>query len=120
MRHLRARLSATLGELDAAETEVGSGWAADRTLSGVEVLASPAEVRRAAAGDTAAAVGDGVPQQRVLRLHGRVEFDHLVLNLNLTFGLPVKNAVRRPVAQAPRVAQVSMAGAQVRRACRVL
>jgi hypothetical protein len=30
--------------------------------------------------------GDGVQQQWVLRLHGRVEFDHLVLNLSLTFG----------------------------------
>ena len=59
MRHLRARLSATLGELDAAETEVGLCWAAGQdAVRGVEVLASLAEARLAAArDDIAAAVG---------------------------------------------------------------
>jgi predicted ATPase/DNA-binding CsgD family transcriptional regulator len=59
MRHLRARLFATLGELDAAETEVGLCWAAGQdAVRGVEVLASLAEARLAAArDDIAAAVG---------------------------------------------------------------
>ena len=60
MHHLRARLFATLGQLDAAETEVGLCWAAGR--SGAVRLAEShgplAEARLAAArGDTAAAVG---------------------------------------------------------------
>jgi predicted ATPase len=51
MRHLRARLFATMGELDAAETEVGLCWAAGQdAVRGVEVLASLAEARLAAAG----------------------------------------------------------------------
>jgi hypothetical protein len=50
MRHMRARLFATLGELDAAETEVGLCWAAGQgAVRGVEVLASLAEARAAAA-----------------------------------------------------------------------
>ena len=59
MRHLRARLFATVGELDAAETEVGLCWAAGQdAVRGVEVLASLAEARLAAArDDIAAAVG---------------------------------------------------------------
>ncbi len=60
MRHLRARLFATLGQLEAAETEVGLCWAAARSgaLRGVEALAPLAEARLAAArGDTAAAAG---------------------------------------------------------------
>jgi predicted ATPase/DNA-binding CsgD family transcriptional regulator len=59
MRHMRARLFATLGELDAAETEVGLCWAAGQdAVRGVEVLASLAEARLAAArDDIAAAVG---------------------------------------------------------------
>ena len=48
MHHLRARLFATLGQLDAGETEVGLCWAAGR--SGAVRLA-------AARGDTAAAIG---------------------------------------------------------------
>jgi predicted ATPase/DNA-binding CsgD family transcriptional regulator len=60
MHALRARLFATLGQLDAAETEVGLCWAAGR--SGAVRLAEShgplAEARLAAArGDTAAAVG---------------------------------------------------------------
>jgi len=59
MRHLRARLFATVGELDAAETEVGLCWAAGQdAVRGVEVLASLAEARLATArDDIAAAVG---------------------------------------------------------------
>jgi predicted ATPase/DNA-binding CsgD family transcriptional regulator len=59
MRHLRARPFATLGELDAAETEVGLCWAAGQgAVRGVEVLASLAEARLATArDDIAAAVG---------------------------------------------------------------
>jgi hypothetical protein len=58
-RHLRARLFATLGQFDAAETEVGLCWAAGQgAVQGTEVLASLAEGRLAAArGDTAAAIG---------------------------------------------------------------
>ena len=60
MHALRARLFATLGQLDVAETEVGLCWAAGR--SGAVRLAEShgplAEARLAAArGDTAAAVG---------------------------------------------------------------
>ena len=60
MHHLQARLFATLGQLDAAETEVGLCWAAGR--SGAVRLAEShgplAEARLAAArGDAAAAVG---------------------------------------------------------------
>ena len=60
MRHLRARLSSTLGRLDAAETEVGLCWAAGRSgaIRSVEVLAPLAEARLAAArGDATAAMG---------------------------------------------------------------
>jgi len=60
MHALRARLFATLGQLDAAETEVGLCWAAGRS-GGVRLAESHgplAEARLAAArGDTAAAVG---------------------------------------------------------------
>ena len=59
MRHMRARLFATLGQLGAAETEVGLCWAAGRTgaLGGVPAVAPLAEARLAAAkGDTAAAI----------------------------------------------------------------
>ena len=60
MRHWRAQLFATLGQLDAAETEVGLCWAAGRSgaVRLVEFLGPLAEARLAAArGDTAAAVG---------------------------------------------------------------
>jgi predicted ATPase/DNA-binding CsgD family transcriptional regulator len=59
MRQLRAELFATLGQLTAAETEVGLCWAAGQgAVQGTEVLASLAEARLAAAqGDTAAAIG---------------------------------------------------------------
>ena len=60
MRLCRARLFATLGQLDAAETEVGLCWAAGRSgaVRLVEVLGPLAEARLAAArGDTASAVG---------------------------------------------------------------
>jgi DNA-binding CsgD family transcriptional regulator len=60
MRHLRARLFATLGQLDAADTEVGLCWAAGRSgaVRLAESLGPVAEARLAAArGDTAAAVG---------------------------------------------------------------
>jgi len=60
MRHLRAMLFATLGQLEAAETEVGLCWAVGRSgaLRGVPAVASRAEARLAAAkGDTAAAIG---------------------------------------------------------------
>ena len=59
MRHWRARLFATVGQLDAAETEVGLCWAAGRNgaVRLVEVLGPLAEARLAtAAGDSAAAV----------------------------------------------------------------
>jgi predicted ATPase/DNA-binding CsgD family transcriptional regulator len=59
-RHMRARLFATLGQLDAAETEVGLCWAAGRSgaVPLAESLGPFAEARLAAArGDTAAAVG---------------------------------------------------------------
>ena len=60
MRGLRAELFATLGQLDAAETEVGLCWAAGRSgaLRVVESTGPLAEARLAAArGDTAAAIG---------------------------------------------------------------
>jgi len=60
MRQCRARLFATLGQLDAAETEVGLCWAAGRSgaVRLVESTGPPAEARLAAArGDTATAVG---------------------------------------------------------------
>ena len=60
MRRLRAELFATLGQLDAAETEVGLCWAAGRSgaVRLVEFVGPLAEARLAAArGDTAAAVG---------------------------------------------------------------
>jgi len=59
MRHLRARLFATLGQLEAAETEIGLCWAVGRNgaLRGVPAVAPLAEARLAAArGDTAAAI----------------------------------------------------------------
>ena len=61
MRGLRAELSATLGQFDAAETEIGLCWAAGRSgaFRLVEYVAPRAEARLAAAkGDTAAAVGE--------------------------------------------------------------
>ena len=60
MRRCRARLFATLGQLDAAETEVRLCWAAGRSgaVRLVESTGPPAEARLAAArGDTATAVG---------------------------------------------------------------
>ena len=60
MRQCRARLFATLGQLDAAETEVGLCWAAGRSgaVRLVESTGPPAEARLAAArGDTATAIG---------------------------------------------------------------
>ena len=60
VRRLRAELFATLGQLEAAETEVGLCWAAGRSgaVHVVETAAPQAEARLAAArGDTAAAVG---------------------------------------------------------------
>ena len=63
MRRLRAELFATLGQLDAAETEVGLCWAAGRrgAVRLVEFLGPLAEARLAAArGDTVTVVtGDG-------------------------------------------------------------
>jgi predicted ATPase/DNA-binding CsgD family transcriptional regulator len=59
MHHWRARLFATLGQLEAAETEVGLCWAAGRSgaVRLVEFLGPQAEARLAAArNDTAAAV----------------------------------------------------------------
>ena len=60
VRWLRAELFATLGQLDAAETEVGLCWAAGRSgaVRLMEFLGPMAEARLAAArGDTAAAIG---------------------------------------------------------------
>ena len=60
MRGLRAELFATLGQFDAAETEVGLCWAAGRSgaVRLVEFVGPLAEARLAAArGDTAAAIG---------------------------------------------------------------
>ena len=60
MRLCRARLFASLGQLDAAETEVELCWAAGRSgaVRLVEVIGPLAEARLAAArGDTATAVG---------------------------------------------------------------
>ena len=60
MRQLRAELFAILGQLDAAETEVGLCWAAGRSgaVRLVEFRGPLAEARLAAArGDTAAAIG---------------------------------------------------------------
>ena len=60
VRQLRADLFATLGQLDAAETEVGLCWAAGRggAVHVVENAAPQAEARLAAArGDTATAIG---------------------------------------------------------------
>jgi predicted ATPase/DNA-binding CsgD family transcriptional regulator len=59
MRRLRAELFATLGQFDAAETEIRLCWAAGRSgaFRVVEYVAPQAEARLAAAkGDTAAAV----------------------------------------------------------------
>jgi predicted ATPase/DNA-binding CsgD family transcriptional regulator len=59
MRHWRARLFATIGQLEAAETEVQLCWTAGRNgaIRLVEVLAPLAEARLAiAAGDSAAAI----------------------------------------------------------------
>jgi hypothetical protein len=58
MRRCRAELFAALGQLEAAETEVGLCWAAGRSgaVQGVEVAGPQTEARlRAAKGDTAAA-----------------------------------------------------------------
>jgi DNA-binding CsgD family transcriptional regulator len=60
MRRCRAELFATLGQLEAAEEEVGLCWAAGRNgaVQVVEVAAPHAEARLAAArGDIAAAIG---------------------------------------------------------------
>ena len=60
VRQLRAELFATVGQLDAAETEVGLCWAAGRSgaVRVVELNGPMAEARLAAArGDSAAAVG---------------------------------------------------------------
>ena len=60
MRRCRADLFATLGQLEAAETEVGSCWSAGRSgaVRLVEYVAPLAEARLAAArGDTATALG---------------------------------------------------------------
>jgi len=60
MRHWRARLFATLGQLEAAETELGLCWAAGRSgaVRLVEFLGPMCEARLAAArGDAAAAAG---------------------------------------------------------------
>jgi DNA-binding CsgD family transcriptional regulator len=60
MRRLRAELFATLGQFDAAETEIRLCWAAGRSgaFRVVEYVAPQAEARLAVAkGDTAAAVG---------------------------------------------------------------
>jgi predicted ATPase/DNA-binding CsgD family transcriptional regulator len=59
MRRLRAELFATLGQFDAAETEVGLCWAAGRSAVRVVEFAGPlAEARLAAArDDIAAAIG---------------------------------------------------------------
>ncbi len=60
IRQLRAQLFAILGQLDAAETEIGLCWAAGRSgaIRLVEFRGPLAEARLAAAkGDTAAAVG---------------------------------------------------------------
>jgi predicted ATPase/DNA-binding CsgD family transcriptional regulator len=60
MRHWRARLFATLGQLEAAETELGLCWAAGRSgaVRLVEFLGPMCEARLAAArGDATAAVG---------------------------------------------------------------
>jgi predicted ATPase/DNA-binding CsgD family transcriptional regulator len=60
MRHCRAELFATLGQLEAAETEVGLCWAAGRggAVQLVEVAGPLAQARLAAArGDTVAGVG---------------------------------------------------------------
>jgi DNA-binding NarL/FixJ family response regulator len=60
VRQLRADLFATLGQLDAAETEVGLCWAAGRggAVHVVENAAPQAEARLAVArGDTATAIG---------------------------------------------------------------
>jgi predicted ATPase/DNA-binding NarL/FixJ family response regulator len=60
LRRCRAELFATLGQLDAAETEVGLCWAAGQggAVQVVEVAAPQAEARLAAArGDTATAAG---------------------------------------------------------------
>jgi predicted ATPase/DNA-binding CsgD family transcriptional regulator len=60
IRNWRARLFATLGQLEAAETEVGLCWAAGRSgaIRLVEFLGPQAEARLAAArGDTATTVG---------------------------------------------------------------
>ena len=60
MRHCRAELFAILGQLDAAETEVGLCWTAGRSggVRLVEVAGPLAEARLAAArGDTTTAVG---------------------------------------------------------------
>jgi predicted ATPase/DNA-binding CsgD family transcriptional regulator len=60
MRRCRAEVFATLGQFDAAETEVGLCWAAGRggAVHVVEVAGPQAEARLAAArGDIAAAVG---------------------------------------------------------------
>ena len=60
MRHWRARLFATLGQLEAAETELGLCWAAGRSgaVRLVEFLGPICEARIAAArGDAASAVG---------------------------------------------------------------
>jgi predicted ATPase/DNA-binding CsgD family transcriptional regulator len=60
MRHWRAELFATLGQLDAAETEARLCWAAGRSgaVRLVEFLGPMAEARIAAArGDTVAAIG---------------------------------------------------------------
>jgi predicted ATPase/DNA-binding CsgD family transcriptional regulator len=60
MRHWRSRLFATLGQLEAAEAEVGLCWSAGRSgaLRFVEFAGPQVEARLAAArGDTATAVG---------------------------------------------------------------
>jgi DNA-binding CsgD family transcriptional regulator len=60
LRCWRAQMFAALGQLDAAETEVGLCWAAGRSGAArlVEIIGPVAEARLAAAqGDTAAAIG---------------------------------------------------------------
>jgi predicted ATPase/DNA-binding CsgD family transcriptional regulator len=62
MRHWLARLFATLGQLDAAETEAGLCWAAGRSGAArlVEVLGPLAEARLAAARKDSAAAADAL------------------------------------------------------------
>ena len=84
MRHCRAVLFAILGQLDAAETEVGLCWAAGRggAVRLVEVAGPLAEARLAAAqGDTAAAIGG-----RLFIAPGtvKVHLSHIFAKLGIT------------------------------------